>query len=444
MARIYISIVIFTLAALAAVPSQAQENRYGVIIANKDYNNVRDLEFAQNDFEAAKNLFLNVFGIPKRNLIVYKNNGTIGSFKLVFGSPKQPVKDTGIYKKINQRHKNAELFVYLIGHGIPVQSQDSKKSEGYFMLQDSVASDANSLRQTAYSTKTLFNQLERIKELRFPNGKVTIFIESCFSGKSDSLDAAKAGPLVEGVSAPGFGPPELVAPDSLRVITAARSDQFAVWDKKYEHSVFTRAVVMGLFGEADRKENDGDENGKVTAGEFRNYLERVVAIRARRNKNVAQIPEMTGFKDGDVLAHTNVNRRWEKAIEWHEDEKHTALELFHNKDATKKEVTNYLTNCEFCPRKNELIEKSKKLIYCEAEKKAEKKLMLTGKIPIIEGYLEECICCPLKETLRDRVAYLKASNRDTIKAYDYYLQQYRKGFYSDEARARLEELKPAP
>lgn len=390
-------------------PAQARE-RYGVIIANGEYQNVRPLAYARNDFTAAKHLFKDVLGIPERNLILMSKDVTKSSMDMLFGQKGLPVKYAGLYRRIKAR--DADVYVYLILHGMPAKMPDGSIG-AFFLLKDSNP-QPYALAATAYSRKTLFDQLRRIRAARFPQGRVTVIMESCFSGKSDGLNAP-AGGLVEGVSAPGFAPPQLENPESFRIISAARADQYAVWDRRFHQSVFTMSLVMGMYGEAD-----ADHDGKIRAEELKAYLEKAVAKAARRNKGFEQQPEMTGFQPRTVLARLDgIRSQWNRVDQW------------------RKEVR--------------ALEQQRKAVSEGADDAGEdaayRQTVIKGTMEAYEAYLKKYPYSRHAKTIKklldgriDGLAWERAKRENTISAYNNYLIVNPGGLYVRQARERIKEL----
>ena len=74
----------------------------------------------------------------------------------------------------------------------------------------------------------------------------------------------------------------------------------ASWDHEAQLGLFTRYVLAGLAGAADRDEF-GDGNGKVTLAELGNFLKDEMTYQARRRFGRRQTPELKG-NAGRVLS----------------------------------------------------------------------------------------------------------------------------------------------
>ena len=410
-----LSILLYILSSLT-IDANARE-KFGIIIANSEYRNAEPLAFSKNDYIAARHLFVDVLHVDPDNILGRADNVTFADMLRIFGGKGIPIKDTFIYQHMNNARKDAELYVYIILHGIssPVSGGGT---DAYFLLKDSLP-EGSALASTAYSRQLLVDQLKRLRDAKFPEGRITLFIESCFSGYADSLKGGRHA-LVQGVSAAGFGPPELVRPDHFRVITATKPHQFAVWDKQFKQSVFTKALVMGYYGAADLNDNNA-----ITAREMKEYLLSAVRRGAMRNKGFSQEPQMVGFNPGDVLANLDDVRMWPKVKSWINAEK----ELFRNRfnDSEDSEQGESV-------RENVAYSKAVSLGTVEAYDDFLKKYPYSPKAKRIRLLLN---------SLADDTAWKRAQKEGSLSAYKRYLLAFEDGLHIEEAKLKMQEIKSA-
>jgi TPR repeat protein len=128
----------------------------------------------------------------------------------------------------------------------------------------------------------------------FPAKSVTVFIDACFSGDSPK------GMIVKSASGISLEARLPKSAKSMTVITAAQGDQLASWDEKAKHGLFTKHLLEALEGKADSKRY-GDEDGKVSLAEVRNYLDQEMTYQARRRFGRTQKASVRGAPD-TVLA----------------------------------------------------------------------------------------------------------------------------------------------
>jgi hypothetical protein len=91
------------------------------------------------------------------------------------------------------------------------------------------------------------------------------------------------------------------------VLTAASVDQFASWDEDAKHGLFTLHLLKALRGAADT-DAYGKNDGKVTLGEVKKYLDDEMSYQARRRYGRAQTVSMQGAASL-VLTNNAAHRR---------------------------------------------------------------------------------------------------------------------------------------
>jgi uncharacterized caspase-like protein len=155
------------------------------------------------------------------------------------------------------------VFIFYSGHGAP--SGDGASS--YLVPVDATAS---LIDLSGYSLKTLYANLGKL-----PAKSVTVVLEACFSGASQS------GMLVKNASPIYQKAMTEIVPANLTVISAGTGNQIASWEQDKSHGLFTKHYLLGMAGAADRKPH-GNGDGKVTNEELTRYLAETVSYAAQR------------------------------------------------------------------------------------------------------------------------------------------------------------------
>lgn len=373
--------------------SASAKERFAIIVANKDYRYASEIQFAERDAQAIEELLTTVYEIPRRN-IERVDNASLADLKVLFGGGNSLGRLTGLV-----RGKDAELFVYFVGHGSRETAQGSNQSIPYLMATDS---EPSQLAVSGYSVDTLISQLERLKNEQMPEGKVTLVLESCFSGRSN------AGDLVKNRSAPLHGAPVVLASrtaltsSSIRVLAAAQGDQFAVWDTGHRMSIFTDALVSGLFGEADEADFGGDGDGAITAGELERFLETRMSRRLKAvEPGAVQRAELVGAEPGEVLANPGGRLPWIIAEDRKHDERLRSALLLAEPDETK--VSGYLESCLYCPNRTELQDRLRQdrlnARICARERETADVILSSRSAAAADAYLGSCTCCSKRSEL---------------------------------------------
>ena len=137
--------------------------------------------------------------------------------------------------------------------------------------------------------KMLLDPLE--EEFHLPAAKsVTVLLDACFSGQSPN------GMVIAAASGISISAKVPKAADNLVVLTAARGDQLASWDREARLGLFTRYVLEGLRGAADGSQY-GNADGRVTLGEVAAFLDDEMTYQARRRYGRRQTAHVQGPED---------------------------------------------------------------------------------------------------------------------------------------------------
>ena len=257
-----------------AFPSSSSQNpdAIAVVIGNEAYPHpdVPEKRFALNDAAAVQQYLLVSMGYSPRNVIVLEN-ARQSDFLAYFGTT---ANEKGrLFDMV--RPGRSDVFVFYSGHGIPVDG-----GSGYLLP---VGADPGKPQLTGYSIETLVANLGKARAR-----SVVLAIDSSFSGTS------AAGALVRDAS-PVFLSAKLPAGMANGVVlTAAKGNQIASWDRDAKLGLFTRYLLEGLLGKADDKKRGGNGDAQVSAAEIKEYLASEVTYEARRRYSRDQTPQVLG------------------------------------------------------------------------------------------------------------------------------------------------------
>ena len=266
------------------------------MVGVRDYRNsdVPPVRFAYNDAEAIRQYLVETRGYPEDNVVVLKDPNQ-SDLMAYFGTENDP---QGKLFDAVTRERLDEVFVYFSGHGVPTE-------DGAGVL---LPSDADPLKPglTGYKLETLVRNLNRLQEVR-----VTLAVDSCFSGLSHD------GTLIRAAS-PVFlaARPDKTGLSNGVVFTAADGMEIASWDERLRLGLFTRHLLEGMLGKADRTVGNGD--GRVELFEMERLLKTYVGREANRRYSRQQTPQVVG------APLTVLNDRidpestaWKRSSRWH-------------------------------------------------------------------------------------------------------------------------------
>lgn len=386
--------------------------RFAIIIANKDYRFTDPVRYADRDGEAVEHMLGNVLRVPKSNIRVF-NNASMADLRYIFGGSDR----SGLISRFVQGD-DSELIVYFAGHGSKEAERGGIQALPYLLGTDSRPDD---LRGTAYSLNLLKEKLDELQRKELRSGRVTLILESCFSGRSH------LGELLKDRSAPALSLPlsppveRITHNDRLLIMAAAKSDQFATWDKERKHSVFTDALVTAMYGEADARQFGGDGNDVVSLEEARQFIRQRVARRVRLVlPGAEQEPEIRGGSANEILARKqDVITMWPELRERRLQEEWQANYLLHEEDLNK--VRQYLRTCTYCYLKDKLRQsigrREEQASRCKLEAKQAELLLREGNAAQIESFTPICTCCgQLKQKLIARAQQLRSTENQFSEA----------------------------
>ena len=226
-----------------------------------------------NDSRIIKQYLIKTLGFDEEN-ILYFEDATAANFTELFGTKENfQGRLSNMLKK-----EGTELFVYYSGHGAP----DLKTKNSFFVPVDA---DPNYIALSGYSLDLFYKNIAKMT-----TNKVTIVLDTCFSGNSDG------GYLLGGIS------PAIInikqAKHQIKnavIFSSTRSGQVSTWYHEKKHGLFTYYFLKGLAGAADN-----DENLVITSSELANYVKNSVPYQARRLNGIEQNPVISQNKESKI------------------------------------------------------------------------------------------------------------------------------------------------
>lgn len=159
---------------------------------------------------------------------------------------------------LRRSDENDVIVVFWAAHGWPDPADPEK---AYFAAHDSVPNDFSSgLRMDRVR--------ESVGERRARN--VVFIADTCHSGKVIRSSGSRALGVVPALDAMER---RKEIPRGWVFITSADSDRKAYEDKAWKNGALTHVLLHGVEGRADGYKSAGVEDGRVTLGELRLYIE---------------------------------------------------------------------------------------------------------------------------------------------------------------------------
>jgi hypothetical protein len=226
------------------VPAEAMSRPEGlaVVLGVEKYAEVPPATFASQDARTAARYFEHALGIPPDRIeLLLDDDVSLAQMQRIFG------RDGWLARRVQE---DTEVFIYFAGHGVA----EGEAFDPYLIPADG---DLNYVRNTAYSLDRIVERLAMLDA-----GRVTLFLDACFSGLTREGNALVMGTR-RLVVVPVYNKLAGVS-----VFSAARGSQVAHSLNDQGHGLFSYYLFKGLGGGADL---DGDR--AVRTGELAAYLE---------------------------------------------------------------------------------------------------------------------------------------------------------------------------
>jgi hypothetical protein len=214
--------------------SKKKKDLFVVIIGNEKYEEVDNVEFAENDAAVFERYCRMTLGAQPNNIRSYQN--------LTFARIGSAIRD--LKDKVDVNKGNLDVIFFYAGHGIP--SEDGKQT--YLLPVDADGKDL----AACYPLAKLYDELGSLGAK-----SVVAFIDACFSGSSrnDVALAHNRAPHIRYKTA---------VPQRRTVVFSAASSGETAWQyKEKQHGLFTYYLLKKL------QESKGD----CTLGELAAYIE---------------------------------------------------------------------------------------------------------------------------------------------------------------------------
>ncbi|OQX78765.1 MAG: hypothetical protein B6D61_04780 [Bacteroidetes bacterium 4484_249] len=236
-----------------------QPYRYALIIGNEDYSKYQrgleteaNVEFARNDASVFKEYAIKTLGVDEMNthLLLDATSGEISQ------------KIDLISKLASKSGEQAEIIFFYAGHGLP----DEQTKAPYLIPVDVSGTNLNA----AVKMQEIYKKFAESGA-----GRVTIFLDACFSGggRDAGLIAARSIKVKA---------KENLITGNLVVFTASSGEQSAMPYKAEQHGIFTYYLLKKLQ----------DSRGNLTYGELADYISKNVSIESLRVNQKEQDPKV--------------------------------------------------------------------------------------------------------------------------------------------------------
>jgi len=199
---------------------QGNDHTFAVIIANENYRNVANVEFAANDGLVFSRYCERTLGLPKSNIHLVQD-ATLNDIRIQIG---------WLNDIVEAYNGDVKIIFYYAGHGIP----DEKNKSAYLLPSDGIGNNT----ATGYALADLYKSLSSVATQKQP--QVTVLLDACFSGstRSDNMLTSARGIAIKVKEGVPLG--------NMIVLTAATGDETAYPNKAEQHGMFTYFLLKKI------------------------------------------------------------------------------------------------------------------------------------------------------------------------------------------------------
>jgi len=235
-----------------------RDKTFAVIIANENYQEEVNVDFAINDGVAFSQYCTKLLGLPESNVHV-RRDATLNNI----------LAEINWMQNIAHAYGTEAKFIfYYAGHGVPDESNGS----AYLLPIDG----KSNIPATGYSISKLYAELNALNA-----ASVTVLMDACFSGtkRGDGMLASARGVALKVKAEAPKG--------NMLVLTAAQGSETAYPYKEKKHGLFTYFLLKKLQ----------ESKGKTTYGELFEYVKRNVAQKSIVVNEKSQTPSVAASGD---------------------------------------------------------------------------------------------------------------------------------------------------
>ncbi|MDE7074013.1 MAG: caspase family protein [Odoribacter sp.] len=251
---------------IPVVASDRNNNTYCVIIANENYKDVPEVDYALRDGEIFREYCIKTFGIPEKQIRMFPD-ASYTDIKRALNWAETMA---------NVTEGKSKILFYYAGHGMP----DEKDKTAYLIPTDGFPKDIS----TCFKLSELYGRLAKMQ-----TQSVTVLLDACFSG-------VKRGSGQALVAARGIAikPKNEVLGGNMVVFTAASDDETALSYQEKRHGMFTYFLLDQLK----------KSKGKVTFGDLFSTLSSEVKKNSMLENDKLQTPS--------VNVSDNLKSKWKE------------------------------------------------------------------------------------------------------------------------------------
>lgn len=244
------------------IKSKLDTNKIAIVIGVKDYKDIPNTKYSDNDAAYFIDYATNVFGVPKSNIktLINDSASTLDLYDL----------DIWLQNKIRN---NTNVYVFYSGHGITINNKS------YILPYD--------FRTSQIERSALDKQAFLKSILRYEPEHVFAFFDACFTGQTrDGKEVLIASAKNINIAVEDSAQPNLT------IFNSSENAEFSTDFDQAKHGLFSYYLMLGLEGEADLNK---DQN--ITTNELFTFI----------RQNVSQTALSLGINQNPTLVSNSEN-----------------------------------------------------------------------------------------------------------------------------------------
>lgn len=223
------------------IKTTTQSNKVAIIIGVRDYKDIPDTKFSDNDASYFMDYSTNTLGVPKANIKTFINDSA-STFDLY---------DLDIWLQ-NKIKKNTDVYVFYSGHGITIDNKS------YLLPYDFRTSQ---IERSAFEKQDFLNSI-----LKYEPNHVFAFFDACFTGQTREGDMLIASAKNINIAVSD------TARNNLTIFNSSDISEFSIDFDTANHGLFSYYLMKGLEGDADFNKDQS-----ITTNELHTFIKENVS-----------------------------------------------------------------------------------------------------------------------------------------------------------------------
>ena len=244
--------------------TRQKKDDIAIIIGVKEYKDIPDTMFSDNDAKNFYDYAKNSLGVPPKNIHIFINSEA-QLFDLYDLEP-------WLERNINEK---SNIYLFYSGHGMTVDDTT------YFLPHDFRRSQ---IERSAFNKEDYLDSI-----LQYNPNHLYAFFDACFTGQNRDGELLIASAKNINIAV------EDKLKDNLTIFNSSKRDEFSADFEDAKHGLFSYFLMKGLEGRAD-----ANNDQEITTNELYSYIEENVSFTAS-SIGLSQNPSLMSSQDKTII-----------------------------------------------------------------------------------------------------------------------------------------------